>query len=362
MRQQKRFLGILSLWCAVVIWGSSGAFAADIQPSCPDPKEVRGVLTCADVEKAFKEGAMVYYGPDIERQLVGMLKKFSELFPEINTSQYLREQTGRIYAKLNAERQAGTYLVDVLALSDYAPALDLVKKKGYTSYLSPQLKAIDAKFMSDPPGLFSWYGIVLAGITYNTDVVQESEAPKTWKDLLDPKWKNALNFKDSASGLQGVQWFTLRNLYGEKFWKDMLAQQPRTLPSTVQQYERVINREDKIIGLAQYSNYLEFKAKGAPLAFVAPPEGLIPTPLFAGVVDQAPHPEAAKLFLDWLLSPLGQQAHVELSYLHSPRTDVAPPKGGKAMSELKVLVPKWEEYIAVHSKYVREWNALAGLQ
>jgi iron(III) transport system substrate-binding protein len=153
----------------------------------------------------------------------------------------------------------------------------------------------------------------------------------------------------------------LRNLYGEKFWQDMIAQKPRTLPSTVQQYERVISREDKIIGLAQYSNYLQFKAKGAPLTFVAPPEGLMATPLFVGVVDQAPHPEAAKLFIDWLLSPLGQKAHTEESYLYSPRKDVDPPPGGKPFSELKILVPNWQAYIASHSKYVRAWNALAGL-
>jgi iron(III) transport system substrate-binding protein len=45
--------------------------------------------------------------------------------------------------------------------------------------------------------------MVLAGIAYNTDVVSEAEAPRTWKDLLDSKWRDAINFKDSASGLQG---------------------------------------------------------------------------------------------------------------------------------------------------------------
>jgi hypothetical protein len=113
--------------------------AAAIQPSCPTPREVQGFLTCADVAKAEAEGAVVYYSPDVERQLVAVLEKFHELFPKIKTDQYLREQTGRLYAKLNAERQAGTYLADVLALSDYAPGLDLLKKDGYVPYVSPQV-------------------------------------------------------------------------------------------------------------------------------------------------------------------------------------------------------------------------------
>jgi len=362
MRRRKRIWTILVLLCmSGALLSHEGDAAEALPPACPHPQEVKGFLTCADVAKAEQEGAVVYYGPNVERQLVVLLQKFNELFPKIDTGQYLREQTGRLYAKLNAERQAGKYLADILALSDYAPALDLMKKKGYAPYISPQLAAYDRQFVSDPPGLFAWYSVLAAGMAYNTDVVPEAEAPKTWKDLLDPKWRGAINFKDSASGLQGAQWFMLRRLFGEKFWQDMIAQKPRVLPSTVQQYERVINREDKIIGLAQYSTYLEFKAKGAPLAFVAPPEGLMTTPQFVGIMDRAPHPEAARLFMDWFLSPLGQQVQMQISYAYSPRQDVAPPPGSKPLSEIKFLQPDWKEYIASHSKYIREWNALAGM-
>lgn len=360
MRIPQHFRTLVMFLCLGI--GAAGVQAQAPKPSCPTPKEVKGFLTCADVEKAEQEGAVVYYGPDVERQLVAMLSKFGELFPKISTKQYLREQTGRLYAKLNAERQAGTYLADVLSLSDYSPAFDLIKKNGYATYVSPQLAAYDKPFISEPPGLYAWYSLGVAGLTYNTDVVPAAEAPKSWKELLDPKWRGAVNFKDSASGLQGVQWFVLRKLYGEQFWKDMAAQQPRTLPSTVQQYERVVNREDKIIGLGQYSTYLEFKAKGAPLTFVVPTEGVVATPAIAGILDKAPHPEAAKLFIDWLLSPLGQAAHIETSFTYSPRKDVAPPPGARPITEMKVLEPDWKEYIASHSKYVREWNALAGMQ
>src|SRR5713101_2836674 len=118
MRMPRHVL-TMAVLVGVALGYSSLSMAQAPQPSCPHPKEVKGFLTCADVEKAEKEGAVVYYGPDVERQLVGVLTKFNELFPAINTSQYLREQTGRLYAKLNAERQAGTYFADVLSLSDY---------------------------------------------------------------------------------------------------------------------------------------------------------------------------------------------------------------------------------------------------
>ena len=154
----------------------------------------------------------------------------------------------------------------------------------------------------------------------------------------------------------------LHKLYEDNFWRDMAAQNPRALPSTVQQCERLINREDKILGLAQYSTYLEFKAQGAPIALVIPLEGLIGTAQVLGMISKGPHPEAAKLFIDWFLSPLGQGIMSQNFYHHSPRADLEPPPGGKPIRELKIMVPDWNAYIKAHTQYVREWNALSGLR
>ncbi|MER3407359.1 MAG: hypothetical protein C4292_00615 [Nitrososphaera sp.] len=330
---------------------------------CPNPAEVHGFLTCADVNKAEQEGSIVPYTSEVERQLVQFMGEFGKLFPNINTTKYSREQIGRVYAKLTAERQAGTYLADVLLSSDVAISMDFLKRGGYVRYISPYLEDYDTAFQSNPPGYFTWYSLILAGIAYNTNLVSESEAPRSWRDLLDPKWRGSINFKDSASGLQAVQWFMLKKLYGDQFWKDMAAQNPKGLASTIQQYERLINGEDKIIGLAQYNNYLEFKERRAPINFVVPQEGLVVSPFTIGIVDRAPHPEAAKLFVDWLLSPVGQRTYVRITYYHSARKDVPPPPGAKPLSELKLLIPDWEELASVHqSQYVREWNALTGLR
>ncbi len=330
--------------------------------ACPNPTEAHGFLTCADVKKAEQEGAIVPYTSEIEQQLVQFMAEFGKLFPGIDTSKYSREQIGRVYAKLNAERQAGTYLADVLSSSDVAISMDFMKRGGYVQYVSPYLKDYDSSFQSNPAGYFTWYSLILAGIAYNTNLVPESEAPRSWKDLLDPRWRGSINFKDSASGLQAVQWFMLKKLYGDQFWKDMAAQNPKGLASTTQQYERLINGEDKVIGLAQYNNYLDFKGRGAPINFVIPAEGLVVSPFTIGIVDRAPHPEAARLFVDWLLSPIGQQVYVRITYYHSARKDVPPPPGAKPLSELKLLIPDWEELASVHSQYVREWNALTGLR
>lgn len=349
--------------CGVAALGAAGlAVPRTARAQGPKPREVKGFLTTADVDKAEKEGAVVFYGPEIEKQLIEVLQAFSKLFPKIDTSKYLREQTGRLYAKLTAERRAGTFLADVCDLTDIAIARDFQKNGGFARYVSPHLSAYEARFQSDTPGLSTWCGVDVVGIAYNTNVVPAAEAPKNWKDLLDPKWRGALNLKDSASGWQGIQWLLFRKMYGDRFWKDMAGQKPRGLASVTQQYERLISGEDKVNGMAQFSVYLKNKEKGAPIGFVFPPDGVIVGPTVTGVVDRAPHPEAANLFVDWLLSPVGQAAYVKANYYYSVRKDVTPPPSGKAIAEMKVLVPDWEESQATHGQYVKEWNALVGLR
>ena len=77
---------------------------------------------------------------------------------------------------------------------------------------------------------------------------------------------------------------------------------PQGFDSYVQQFDRLVNQQDKIIHTAQYSGYLEWKKKGAPVGFNAPADGLPATPESWGIPTDGPHPNAARLFVDWFLS------------------------------------------------------------
>ena len=129
------------------------------------------------------------------------------------------------------------------------------------------------------------------------------------------------------------------------------------------QYDRLVNGQDKVAITAQYSGYLLMKSKGAPVEFVYPPSGLTATPQPWGIVKEAPHPEAAKLFLDWFLGVPGQTANVTYQFTNSPRADVPPPPGGVSASTFKLLVPTdWHALEQSHAAYVKEWNALTGMR
>jgi len=150
---------------------------------------------------------------------------------------------------------------------------------------------------------------------------------------------------------------------GDDYWAKFTALKPRGFDSYVQQYDRAVNGQDKIIATAQYSGYLQFKAKGAPIAFVYPADGLPAGPETWGVVNNAPHPQAARLFMDWLLSVPGQTSYGTSLFVNSARPDAPPPPGGVQAKELKLLFPAdWNAFLATRPQFVRLWDKMTGLR
>ncbi|MBV9862307.1 MAG: extracellular solute-binding protein [Alphaproteobacteria bacterium] len=339
-----------------------GPAIADEGDLCEHPQQMQGFQTCADVAKAEAEGEVVVYATNPEAAELKVLAAFNSVFPKIKPN-YTRLQAGALYAKLNAERQARTYVVDLVQLSDMGMVLDFQKRGGYVHYVSPDMAAFKPEYKSQPEGYWTWGGIGPAGIAYNPSVVPPETAPKTWTEALDPKWTDAITVKVSNSGLQHDAWYELKQLYGDDYWKKFAQLKPRAFDSYVQQYDRLVNQQDKIIHTAQYSGYLEWKAKGAPVAFVAPADGMPATPESWGIPSNGPHPNAARLYLDWFLSPAGQKVNGEMLYLHSPRPDAPPPPGGNALDEIKLLMPAdWSAFLASRPEFVREWDRMTGLR
>ena len=99
---------------ATLACGLSGGPAAAHDGLCPNPKQMQGFKTCADVAKAEQEGEVVIYATNPEQAELKVLARFSEMFPKIKPT-YLRLQAGALMAKVQSERQAQTYLAGALA-------------------------------------------------------------------------------------------------------------------------------------------------------------------------------------------------------------------------------------------------------
>lgn len=346
---------------------AAGPAAAQAQPTAaPGDRKATRVLdfdTTADVAKAEQEGELLYYTHDGETAAAAIVDAFNKDFPKIKAN-YLRAQNGALYAKVLAERSAGRFNVDVIQFSEIGTALDFQKRGGYARHVSPQAAFYAPEHLSSPVGDFFWMGVTFGAIAYNTTKVPAAEAPKTWKDLLDPRWRNAISTKQATSGFQFVEWYELRKLYGDEFWKSFAKQRPRGFDSRVQLFDRLAKGDDKICGLAEYAGYMLYKDKGAPIAFVTPDTGMPASPLLTGVVDRAPHGEAARLFVDWMMSLHGQRVNQENPNLYygSVRKDAPPMPGGLRLTDFKLLVPTdMADYLASHDTFVKEWNGMLGL-
>jgi iron(III) transport system substrate-binding protein len=354
-----KLLAAAGIAFSVVAWAAT-ASAENSAKLCDKPRQMEGFRTCADVDRAEAEGAFVLYSTDPEAGQANLLASFNKAFPKIKTN-YVRLQAGALYAKVLSERQAKSYLVDVIQISDMGMILDFQRRGGFTQYISPEMAAFKPEFKSAPEGFWTWGSVIMAGLSYNPNNVPAAEAPKTWEDLLDPKWKDAINVKVSNSGLQHGVWYMLKPILGMDYFRKFALQKPRAFDSYVQQYGRLVDGQDKVIMGAQYSGYLEFKAKGAPLAFVFPQTGVPTVSETYGIVADGPHPNAAQLFMDWFLSPVGQQALSEALLLHSPRDDVPPPAGGVPLKDMKLLMPAdWNAFEKDRPEFAKEWDRIVG--
>lgn len=343
---------------ATSLWSS--ALAAQGRPVT----KVLDFTTGADIAKAEAEGEFTFYSHDSEPAIAGILDAFNKDFPKIK-GKYVRAQTGTLFSRTIAERSANKFTADVIQFSELTTAMDFQKRGGYARYVSPQSEFYAPEHMSNPIGDYFWVGVTFAGIAYNTEKVKPEDAPKGWQDISKPIWLNGTNVKMSNSGMQFVQWFELRKLYGDKFWSEFAKVRPRGFDSRAQQFERLAKGDDKLCALAEYAGYLLVKQKGAQVAFVAPADGMPATPALCGVADRGPSPEAARLFVDWQMSTRGQNHQQTNQYLHygSMRKGAPPMPGGWRLSDFKLLVPvnDMDAFVASRDAFNKEWNAMLGL-
>ena len=306
-------------------------------PAGPDP---------ALIEASKKENKLVWYSPVVEEDKVKLLAAFKEKYPWVDVSEYLRLQTGKLYAKFEPEVQQGVQSADVITLSEIAIAVDAQKKGYFESYVSPEMAKYDKKWKSDPEGLWTGNWINLAGIAWNPNLVKADEAPKTYNDL------------------QYNQYVMIAKLYGDSWWDKMAAQKPVALAGTAQQFEKVVNGELKIVGLAQTSSYAQKKLAGAPIDMLLPKEGVATTMLMVSMVKNAPHPATAKLFIDWILSEEGAKLITQVPMDPVTRQGATPPQLTPRTKDLNVFWPAPEEidkYIADQPAWRDRWNKLTGM-
>jgi len=274
------------------------------------PKEV--------VEAAKKEGQLVFYSgipiPDAQSILSALERKY----PFIKTTFY-RATGPALVSRIQTEQRAGSHIWDVMNSTGFEPYV-LLEQGYFAKYDSAERNSFPEGH-KDNEGYWTTMYTSPMILSYNTRLVSAAELPREYLDLLQPKWKGRLGLDSSD-----FEWYAnLRKIWGaekaQKFLEGLRRQEVRLVQGRALLTELLTGGEIAILVNNFLQNAIEAKRKGSPVEMLA----LDPVVSAAGLIGinkLAPHANAAKLFVDFVLSKEGQELIVKTDR-SSVRKDVA---------------------------------------
>jgi len=254
------------------------------------------------VEKARSEGEVSFYSSLQAQQIEPFVQVFRKRYPFIKVNPY-RVSGNRQVIKIQTEMNAGNHLFDVTNGS--AEQAAAIKKIGAIDpYHSPQRDFFNVP-NKDKEGYFTSLYTIPIVLGYNTNLVKRGEAPRTYEDLLQPRWKGSMFLDDEA-----YEWFAvlLKHMGREKglqYMRSLAKQDLRMVRGRTAQSQLLGAGERPVAIALSGHTVLDLKARGAPI------DQVILDPYLAQanklmLARHAPHPHAAALFIDWSLSEEGQ--------------------------------------------------------
>jgi iron(III) transport system substrate-binding protein len=269
------------------------------------------------IEGAKKEGEIVTY--DVASGTLRAVQAFAKKYPFIKISRW-RSSTPNILKRVMEEYASGRFHVDVVEMT--SPSIFIAHREGvFLEFYSPELQYYgDEAKVKGKTGvsLFTDHENYIV-LGFNTKLVSPAEAPKTYKDLLDPKWKGRMSIPGSSTG---VRWIgNALDVMGRDFIEKLSRQDLKVQNVSGSAMVTMIVAGEVHLSPAIYtSSTFKAKGKGAPIEW-RPLEPVLVGPALSGLSRKAPHPHAALLFIDYLHSKEGQKLLMEYGY-SSARKDI----------------------------------------
>jgi iron(III) transport system substrate-binding protein len=279
------------------------------------------------------EGKLVLYTSQPNTDAQQTADAFMAKNPGV-TVEWVRDGTPKIMAKLQAEFEAGQPQPDLLLIADVVTMEGLKADGRLMAYPEAKVDGIDSALIDKDKSYFSTK-LITTGIVYNT---KAPFVPASWADLTKPEAKGLVVLPSPlTSGAAMIHTVTLTgNLpQGWDFYK-ALAENGAQASGGNGDVLKAVAGGDKLFGMIVDYMPIREKAKGAPVEFVFPTEGVSAVTEPVAILSSAKNPEAAKAFVDFLLSEEGQKLAVSQGYIPA-RADAGLPAGYPDRSAIKVL-------------------------
>jgi iron(III) transport system substrate-binding protein len=295
-------------------------------------------------EAAKAEGQITWYSGQYNAETSEAVgRAFGERYPGLRCN-VVRSTSQVAFQRLSQDLRAKVGQCDVLSSTNSGHFTFLKRAGSLTKYrpstadgLLPPLRNID------PDNYFhvSFAGLFM--LAHNTKLVSEAEAPKSWTDVNDPKWKDKLAVGHPGfSGAIGVWAVQMRKMYGWDYFKALERNKP-LIGRSSQDPVTALNAGERSVGVAvPLGTTAVSVTRGNPLRLIYPTEGVLATLSPSAIIANAPHPNTAKLFMEFQLGP-GLSTVVRRFFNPPLRADVPPPEGVQPLAQIKMIAPTLEE-------------------
>ncbi len=303
---------------------------------------VASAQDAALIEAAKKEGKVVWYTSLALPSSTMIASLFMNKYKGIEVEVH-RTGSQRVLQRVMQEVSAGIKNVDVIHTSD-AGHFVLLKDKGLLLKYVPKSAEIFPAGFKDRDGFYYGLRATLSVIAYNPKIVSDKDAPKTWKDLLDAKWRGKeVTAHPGYSGIIMTHVLALVKQSGWDYFQE-LAKNKVHITQSANDPAGVVASGERPVGVngAEYFYYKTLK-QGNPIKIVYPKEGvpLVVSP--TAIANAAPHPNAARLFTEFILSKEAQQMLADKEGLYTGHPEVTYPKDKPRLKDLKLLAVDADE-------------------
>jgi iron(III) transport system substrate-binding protein len=315
-------------------WQAASAVSAPLraQTLTAEPSPISPAL----VQAAMQEGRLAFYTAMDLPVAEKFGKAFEAKFPGISVR---AERSGaeRVFQRIGQEMESGIHAVDVVNSADGAHFIVWKRNDWLAPYLPEEVARHYPAQYYDPDGHWVTTRVWLSSLGYNTNLVKAQEAPKSFADLLDPKWAGRMVKAHPAySGTIMTATFQIVRELGWGYLEKLAQQKVMQVQSSTDPPKKLALGERAVMADGNDYNLIQLKEAGQPVEVVYPSEG---TPLVTGpsaVFKSAPNPNAARLFQNWLHSLEAQQLLVDFARQHSVHPLTKEKPGARRLADIKL--------------------------
>jgi len=309
---------------------------------------------------ARAEGSLTWYVAQMSGEAAeAMGRRFTQRHPGVSVS--VIRTTGQVaYERLQQELKNNTPTCDVFSSTDIAHYPALLKRKALMKYEAASAGELAAPYRGlGEPGYYYPTTASLQILVWQTKLLPAGDAPVRCTDLYSPRYRNRVAIAHPAfSGYFGQWVLAMRRQYGWGFFEKIAANNPR-IGRSGNDPITMLNAGECVVGTGPASTATVNANRGNPIGIVYPEDGTVLCVGPSAIVASAPHPNAAKLFLEWLLSPDYAAACKDWA-LEPVRADAEPLPGIKRLDEIRTMSLTAAEIARELPEAIEQWRDTFG--